>query len=161
MNHADVKFSQTIRKAKPDDIDGIFKIEQRCFEGPNAYSRRQLEYLALKANSTCLVETQGETLRGFIIVTYRNGGHTANIETIDVEPAYQKKGVGIRLLTAAENDMKNHGMATSQLEVSEGNAAALRLYQKAGYVFKEKLSNYYHYEDNGTRDAVRLIKSLQ
>lgn len=113
-----------------------------------------------KAHSTCLVETQGNTIQGFVIVTYRKGSKTGSIETIDVDPKHQKIGVGYRLLEAAETDMKQKGMTHAQLEVSEGNTAALRLYQKAGYAVKERIRNYYHYDHNGTKDAVRMIKAL-
>ena len=161
MNSANEKFSETIRKVRSGDINSISMIEQRCFEGPSAYSRRRLEYLALKAHSTCLVETQGDTIMGFIIVIYRKGSHIGNVETIDVDPKHQHKGVGTSLLAMAEKDMKEHGVVTSKLEVSEGNVSALNLYRKAGYQFKEALKNYYKYENHGTLDAVRLIKTLQ
>ena len=153
--------SANIRKVKPEDIRCISLMEQKCFSGSTAYSRRQIRYLALKANSTCLVETQGNIVRGFIIVLYRRGSKAAGIETIDVDPAFQKKGIGLRLLSAAEHDMKNHCVTRSRLEVSEGNKAAVGLYKKMGYIFQKRLPNYYKYEHNGTRNAIRLFKILQ
>ena len=74
---------------------------------------------------------------------------------------YQNEGIGAKLLEAAETDMKQKYMKYAQLEVSEGNSVALKLYQKAGYVFKENLRNYYRYDHNGTRNAVRMVKLLQ
>jgi [ribosomal protein S18]-alanine N-acetyltransferase len=161
MNSANTEVPQNIRKAKLNDIDSIFKIEQKCFEGLTAYSRRHLKYLALKANSTCLVEIQGENLRGFIIVDCREGSLVGSIETIDVDPEYQNQGIGTKLLAAAEEEMRQQGITTSQLEVSEKNAFAIKLYKKAGYKLKERLREYYLYNHNGTRDALRLIKPLQ
>ena len=40
----------------------------------------------------------------FIIILYRKGTRVAGIETINVDPAYRKQGVGLRLLNAAEED---------------------------------------------------------
>ena len=148
-----------IRKATAQDIDAIAQMEQRCFAGPMAYSKSHLRYLVLKAHSTCLVETQAGNLRGFIIVTYRRGSRVGSIETIDVDPEQQKMGIGAKLLAAAEEDMKKRGMAVSQLEVSVGNRAALKLYEKAGYVFKEELVGFYRFEHNGSFDAVRMVKT--
>lgn len=143
------------------DLDVISDIENKCFSGPTAYTKHYLEYLLLNKGNTCLIESQGSTVRGFIMVTHRKGSKIGHIETIDVDPAYQNKGTGMRLLQAAEADMKKHRITISQLEVSEGNAVALKLYQNAGYTFKERLKGYYLYNHNGTRDALRLVKSLQ
>ena len=56
--------------------------------------------------------------------------------------------------------MKRRGMSWSQLEVSEGNEVALKVYKNAGYTFKERLESYYKFEHNGTRNAIRMIKTL-
>jgi ribosomal protein S18 acetylase RimI-like enzyme len=68
--------------------------------------------------------------------------------------------VGISLLAAAEEDMKQRGMKFAQLEVSEGNEPAINLYQKAGYTIKQRLVGFYRFAHNGTCDAVRMVKPL-
>ena len=146
--------------ANADEIDAIFEIEQKCFPGKVGYSKRQIEHLILNANSDCLVEKQDGVIRAFLIVTYRQGSLTCNIETIDVDPAFKNRGIGLKLLKAAEIDMKQRGMRWSQLEVSEGNEAALKLYKKAGYTFKERIEGYYKFEHNGTRNAIRMVKTI-
>jgi ribosomal-protein-alanine N-acetyltransferase len=146
--------------ANADEIDAIFEIEQKCFPGKVGYSKRQIEHLILNANSDCLVEKIGGIIRAFLIVTYRKGNFTCNIETIDVDPAFKNRGIGLKLLKAAEIDMKRRGMRWSQLEVSEGNEAALKVYRNAGYTFKERLEGYYKFEHNGTRNAIRMVKVL-
>jgi ribosomal protein S18 acetylase RimI-like enzyme len=154
------KQSTGIRHANANDIDAITEIEKKCFPGPIAYSKRQLAYLALKAHSTCLIESQDGTVRGFIIVTYRKNSLVGSIETIGVDPTFQNQGAGLKLLTAAENDMKQQGMKLAKLEVPHGNTPAINLYQKAGYKLKETLRRYYRYKHSGTRDAIRMLKSL-
>ena len=146
--------------ANANEIEDIFRIEKKCFPGNVAYSRRLLEYLILSANSDCLVEKENGVIRAFLIVTYRQKSLTCNIETIDVDPAFKNRGIGFKLLKAAETDMKRRGMRWSQLEVSEGNEAALSIYKNAGYTFKERLEGYYKFEHNGTRNAIRMIKAL-
>ncbi len=154
------KNRRLIRLAKIDDIEAIYQIEKASFPGLTAYSKRQLAHLILKANSSTLVETENGTLHGFIIITYRKRSQIGNVETIDVDPHFQRQGVGRRLLVAAENDMKEHGKKISQLEVSEGNHAAIKLYQKAGYTIKHRIAGYYRFEHNGSHDAIRMIKPL-
>jgi len=149
-----------IYTANANEIDTIVEIEQKCFPGKVGYSKRQLEHLILNANSDCLVEKQDGVIRAFLIVTYNQRSLTCNIETIDVDPAFKNRGIGLKLLKAAEIDMKRRGMRWSQLEVSEGNDAALKVYNKAGYTFKERLEGYYKFEHNGTRNAIRMIRTL-
>ena len=154
------RFPSGIHIANANDIEAIFEIEQKCFPGKVGYSKRQIEHLILNAKSDCLVEKQDSIIRAFLIVTYRQGHLTSGIETIDVDPAFKNKGIGLKLLEAAEIEMKRRGMRWSQLEVSEGNEAALKLYTKAGYKFKERIEGYYRFEHNGTRNAIRMVKAL-
>lgn len=149
-----------IREADENDIEAIVEIEKRSFPGLTAYSRRQLEYLILKANSTSLVETEDSTIRGFMIITYRKGCRIGSLETIAVDPLFRQQGISRRLLLAAEEDMKKRGMKFAQLEVSERNKPAINLYRKAGYVVKLRLVGFYQFEHSGTRDAVRMVKTL-
>jgi len=146
--------------ANADEIDAIVEIEKKCFPGKVAYSKCKLEYLILNVNSDCLVEKEDGVIRAFLIVTYRQRSLTCNIETIDVDPSFKNRGIGLKLLKAAEVEMKRRGMRWSQLEVSEGNEVALKVYKNAGYVFKERLEGYYKFEHNGTRNAIRMVKAL-
>jgi ribosomal protein S18 acetylase RimI-like enzyme len=154
------KDTPQIRRANANDVEAISQIEKQCFEGLTAYRKHHIAYLVLKANSTTLVESENDTLRGFIIVLYKKGHRIGYIETIDVDPRFRKQGVGPRLLVAAEGNMKERGVKFSQLEVSEGNEAAINMYRKAGYTFKQKLVGFYQFEHNGTCNAIRMIKPL-
>jgi ribosomal protein S18 acetylase RimI-like enzyme len=154
------EFPPTIRRARVEDIDAIEAIEKRCFHGQIAYSKRQLSYLCFYSNNSCLLDTKENTIRGFIIITYRQDTAVAGIETVDVDPNFKKQGIGLKLLVAADIDMKQHGTKTAQLEVSEGNRAAIRLYEKAGYIETERIKDYYKYDHEGTRNAIRMVKAL-
>ena len=146
--------------ANADEIEAIVEIEKKCFPGKVAYSRRQLEHLIFNVNSDCLVEKENGVIRAFLIVSYHQRSLTCDIETIDVDPAFKNRGIGLKLLKAAETEMKQRGMHWSQLEVSEGNEAALKLYKNAGYTFKKRLEGYYEFEHNGTRNAIKMVKQL-
>jgi len=146
--------------ANADEINAIVEIEKKCFPRKVAYSKRQLEYLILNPNSDCLIEKEDGVIRAFLIVTYRQRSSTCNIETIDVDPSFKNRGIGLKLLKAAEVEMKRRGMRWSQLEVSEGNEVALKVYKNAGYTFKERLEGYYKFKHNGTRNAIRMVKEL-
>jgi len=154
------RFPSGIQLANANEIDAIFEIEQKCFPGKLGYSKRHLRHVILNSNSDCFVEKRNGDIRAFLIVTYRQGSSTCNIETIDVDPAFKNKGIGLKLLKAAEIEMKRRDMRWSKLEVSEGNEVALKLYRKSGYTFKERIEGYYKFEHNGTHNAIRMIKTL-
>jgi len=150
-----------IRNAYIDDLEHIITIEQQCFKSDHAYSPQQLKYLITKANNLTLVETKENTIRGFIIILLRKGTHIAGLETIDVAPLFQKQGIALQLLTAAEEELKQKNINTIRLEVSVTNHQAIHLYQKQGYTKTKILKNYYQYTHDGSKDAFRMIKKLQ
>jgi len=150
-----------IRFATIDDFERIVELEHLCFPREHAYSRRQLRYLLTKANSTVLVETMDALMRGFLIMLYRRGTTVAGIETINVDPTYRKKGIGLRLLSAAEEHLRKKGIHKIRLEVAITNTAAIMLYEHAGFQQTMMLKKYYHFNHQGSRDAYRMIKVLR
>ena len=153
-------YPQGIDIAKLTEIDSLFSIEKKCFPGEVGYSKAQLKRLILNKYSLCLVEKKDERIRAFLIVTFDLKLLIGHIETIDVDPNFQNRGIGLKLLEAAEMNMKSMGIKQSQLEVSEGNNSAIELYRKAGYCIKEKINNYYRFKHHNTRNALRMIKAL-
>jgi len=149
-----------IRTATPDDFERIVALENICFPKELSYTRRQLRYLLMRANSNVLIEKTGTTLRGFIIILYRRGTKVAGVETINVDPVYRKKGIGHRLLTAAEERIRKKGIHKIRLEVAITNQAAIKLYEHAGFQKTMLLKKYYHYDHDGSRDAYRMVKEL-
>lgn len=149
-----------IRTAILKDFERIVELEKLCFPKEHAYSRRQLKYLLTKANSTVLVESNEGVIRGFLIILYRNGTTVAGIETINVDPSNRHKGIGQRLLAAAEEHLRKKGIRKVRLEVAITNKAALSLYEHAGFHKKMLLRHYYYFDHEGTRDAYRMVKEL-
>ncbi|NHJ85366.1 MAG: GNAT family N-acetyltransferase [Asgard group archaeon] len=154
------EYPSGIYLAKVTEINSIYTIEKKCFPSRVAYSKSQLKRLILDDNSTCLVEKNDEIIRAFIIIAYDFDSLIGHIETIDVDPDYQKRGIGLKLLKSAEIDMKLKGIGWSQLEVSEGNSSAIELYRKSGYKVKERIAYYYIFKHYNTRAALRMIKTL-
>ena len=155
-----MQYTTRIRIAIPDDFERIVELENLCFPKKHAYTRRQLHYFFIKANSIVLVETTGALVRGFLIILYRRGTTVAGIETINVDPTHRKKGIGLRLLSVAEEHLRKKGIHKIRLEVSTANNAAIKLYEHAGFQKIMLLKKYYHYNHEGSRDAYRMVKEL-
>jgi ribosomal protein S18 acetylase RimI-like enzyme len=56
-----------------------------------------------------------------------------------VEPSHRCRGIGSRLLAAAEDEARRRGLPYMGLMVTEDNAAARALYERAGYLTERRL----------------------
>lgn len=149
-----------VRTATIKDFERIVELESLCFPKEHAYSRRQLRYLLMKANSMVLVEVENRLIQGFLIVLYRKGTTVAGLETINVDPLLRNKGIGMRLLTSAEQHLRKKGIRKIRLEVAITNQAAIKLYEHAGFQKTQLLRHYYYYDHESSRDAYRMVKEL-
>jgi len=149
-----------IRKVVPNDLDEIIEIENKCFDNYLAYTPKQLKYLITKANSDCLIEALQGKPRGFIIVLLKRNSDLAGIETLNVDPLHRGKGIGKKLLKAAEDEMILKGVNKIRLEVSTNNQCAINLYEKSGFRKTTFLKDYYRHKHYGSYDAFRFVKLL-
>jgi ribosomal protein S18 acetylase RimI-like enzyme len=63
-----------------------------------------------------------------------SGRHVLQINGIAVDPAFQRRGVGQALLDAAAAEARSRGARRLTLRVLTHNEAALRLYERCGFV---------------------------
>jgi ribosomal-protein-alanine acetyltransferase len=137
-------------------VDRLYEIEKQCFV-QEAFTKQQIIYLLGDCNSIALVARLHGEVVGFAIARvdiHRNTAH-GHIITVDVAPAYRGKGIARKLLSEIEIMLRAKGVPECCLEVREGNVAALRLYQRLGYVKVSKLKMYY-----GNINGLYLKKTL-
>ncbi len=94
---------------------------------------------------------------GFIL--YRCAADECEIITLCVRPKNRRQGTARRLLYALEDVLVACGVTSVFLEVVEGNASALKLYEQSGYVQIGRRKNYYRNEA-GRRDALLYRRAL-
>jgi len=133
-----------IEDASTRHLIRLHEIETECFE-KEAFTRQEIAYLLTDYNSVGLVAKINGTIIGFIIgrMYAAKKSLMGHILTIDVSPAHRREGIAQRLLQEIEKIFKDKGVKECHLEVREDNVAALKLYQKLGYVKVETLKNYY------------------
>lgn len=90
------------------------------------------------------------------MVLARVAGDEAEILTLAVAPAEQRRGVGGRLLRAAMAEAATRGAVSMVLEVAERNMAGRGLYAGAGFVGVGRRRGYY----GGGEDALVLRAGL-
>lgn len=125
-------------------LDKLYEIEAQCFN-QEAFTKRQIAYLLKDYNTIGLVAKANSDIAGFIIsqVEIENDTLYGHIITINVAPAYRRKGIASKMLKETEEILKEKGITECHLEVREDNSAALKLYQSSGYQKIGRLEKYY------------------
>jgi ribosomal-protein-alanine N-acetyltransferase len=84
----------------------------------------------------------------------------AEVLTLAVAPAHQRRGAARALLTAALDLAAAAGSETAFLEVAADNAGAIALYGAAGFEPAGRRAGYYARQDGATADALVLRRTL-
>lgn len=144
----------TLRPARPEDREKLWALDQACFDAQVAYTRDELEaYLDAPGAFALVLETEPGSPAAFVLASVGRRGQ-GHIVTLDVLPAFRRRGWGRRLLLAAEQRLRAAGCHQVRLEAAVNNAAALALYGRLGYRVRRVLRGYYH----GGLDALSLAK---
>ena len=132
-----------IRRARPEDVPVLvgllrllFSIE-KDFVFDAAKQERALRLLLGRTEAAVFAaEIDGEAVgmcTGQLLISTAQGGPSALIEDVAVLPAQQGKGIGRRLVAAAEAWAVSQGASRVQLLADRNNAPALAFYQKTGF----------------------------
>lgn len=141
-----------IKKARVEDLDGVYEIENQSFPFPWKKEIFEDEFKTSISN-IYLAKSQQEIL-GFIIFWIVRG--EMHILNIAVHPDQRKNGIGKKLIEFSEKFAKERGVKYCLLEVRESNKTAQKFYEKFSYEFLYKRAKYY--EDG--EDAIVLQKTL-
>ena len=138
-----------IRRAVASDLDALEQLEDSTFT-VDALSRRSLRYyIGTRTASFLVLDREGEVL-GDAIVAFRRGSSVARLYSLAVAPGFGGHGFGRQLLVASETAARERGSTVLRLEVRRDNAAAKRLYERAGYRLFGSYEDYY--EDGARAD---------
>ncbi|CAG0934338.1 diamine N-acetyltransferase [Thermoflexales bacterium] len=150
---ADVLASIEVVRATWRDVGALVKLDRRCFKPIDAYAWYEFLGLCLWPGVLALKALSEGRLVGFIAGDPRKqDGHTI-IVTLAVDPKYQRRGIGERLLREVE---ARSTLPRLQLMVRKSNLPALHLYRKLNYAIVETWPHYY--EDG--EDAYVMEKTL-
>ncbi len=81
----------------------------------------------------------------------------ASLYTLTVSPAARRTGAASALLAHSLDQLRGEGAETAYLEVRASNAAAIALYEKAGFVADGRRPRFYQHP---TEDAVLMHRAL-
>lgn len=154
-NRLESKAGARVRAATLADLEDLVRLENDAFWG-DRLSRRQFRYLIARARGRTLVAEKGGELTGYVTVLFSRAIANARIYSIAVAARHRGKGIGDRLLSAAEDAAVANGCVSMRLEVRADNKNAIRLYRSRGYRPIDTVTDYY--EDH--ERALRLEKPL-
>jgi [ribosomal protein S18]-alanine N-acetyltransferase len=142
-----------VRVAEAADVVGVVALERAIVEAPHW---AEAEYAAMVradravdgAVRRCffVAETEAEgRLLGFAVgkVIGSNAGAVAELESVAVEAAARRCGVGRALCVAVSDWCREQGVAALELEVRAGSAGAIALYAGLGFVVAGRRAGYY------------------
>lgn len=131
-----------IRLAKQEDIPALLGLLRLLFSIEKDFvfdavkQERGLRLLLSRAEAAVFAaEQDGKVIgmcTGQLLISTAQGGPSALVEDVAVQPAHQGKGIGRRLVAAAEAWAGSHGASRMQLLADRNNAPALAFYQKIG-----------------------------
>ena len=146
-----------IREATFEDLEKVLHIERASYPSPWT-----LNFFRLMMNMSpglFLVATENGDVVGYTVgeVEFRGRrGKAGHVMNIAVAEAHRERGIGTGLLDELERRFYEKGARVSYLEVRESNTVAQRLYRERGYVFLNRVENYY-----GDEDGYVMVKKFE
>ena len=134
-----------IESATWRDLKALDGLEKTCF-GEDAWPLLELLGVLAFPGVVRLKATVDGAMVGFISGDPRRDQKTGWILTLCVLPDWRRRGIAEALLSGCEQKMS---MPMVKLTVRRGNAPAIRLYKKLGYIQIDIWSRYYHNGEDG------------
>jgi [ribosomal protein S18]-alanine N-acetyltransferase len=145
-----------IRPMHEEDLPRVMALENRVYPFPWTLGIFQD---CLRVGYCCWVLTLDERIVGYgVMSVVIDESHILNI---CIDPDWQCRGLGRKLLMRLLKVARQHGADTVFLEVRVSNRAAQSLYRKSGFVEVGQRRNYYPAENDTREDALLLTLELE
>lgn len=132
-------------------IPALAEIERLCFSTP--WLPRMLEEELHNPAAVFRVALAGQTPVGYAGMTSVCG--EGYLDNVAVHPACRRRGVASALLGCLDRYARAHGFSLLTLEVRVSNAAAIRVYERAGFARRGVRPGFY---DRPREDAAIMTK---
>ncbi len=149
-----------VRRAVVGDVAGVLRVERESRNAPHWDEARYREIVqgseveALRR--VLLVAAEGELVVGFVVGTVVLD--EAELESVAVDEAYRRLGVGSALSEALFEWAASLGASVMRLEVRAENVAAQTMYERLGFRPCGLRRGYYV---DPVDDAVLMMKGLR
>ena len=140
------------------DVDACWELDQRCFEGSEAYDRRTISDLLSSPETVCFKTiSPDDGIVGFAIgvVEPEFRGH---VVVLGVSPDVRRRGVATTLMRHLEDAFRSHDVHLMHLEVRTTNDGARALYEGLGFRVAGRRLGYYTNGDDGFLMVKTVLK---
>jgi [ribosomal protein S18]-alanine N-acetyltransferase len=134
--------------------DALARLHALCFDTPPPWSAEDFAGFATDPLVFLLVEGDAGFLLG------RAVAGEAELLTLAVAPMARRRGLGRKLVTRFLYQARLRGAERTFLEVSARNAAAMALYESAGFVRVGQRRGYYQTPGGERIDALLMAREL-
>ncbi len=122
----------------PSDFDVIYNIEKRAY--PIPWSEKTMTSMVGGKEYKIKITYYDKVVAYVFIMVVLD---EATVLNITVDPNYQSKGLGRKLLQYVKTELGKKGIVSIFLEVRESNRNALALYETEGFHEIDIRKNYY------------------
>lgn len=146
----------SVHPLKSNQLDELLRLNIRCFRNGENYTKHTFAYLLDDARTLAYkADAASGEMIGFAFLMLNENG-AAHLTTLGVAPEHRRRGVADNLLQHLERSLRAKGIDTVHLEVRVTNAAAQKLYKRAGYTVVQRIASYY----NNGEDCLLMMKSV-
>lgn len=128
-----------LREMLTEDLPQVMEIERDLFSVPWT-QEGFFTFLVRDDTMFLVVEEKGEILGYCGLILVLDEGDITNVA---VRRERQKEGIGAFLMQSLIRLAAERGIVTIHLEVRQGNAGAIRLYERTGFVRDGMRKRYY------------------
>lgn len=145
----------TVRLKDASDDEFVAALASEAFSEYSDGAARYTIATTYAAGSRAFVAVRGTRRVGLVVLQPMSGVH-ACIVAIAVEPSERGRGVGYRLMSAAERFALRAGFRRLTLFTAQDNVAALDLFFRRGFTITRRIARFY----GPGQDACELEKRL-
>ena len=147
--------ARRIDDVREEQLEQIEEIEKACFSLPWTIEQLKSQLKDSQHEFIASLDDEGRVL-GYVGMMYvLDEGYISNVA---VAPEARRQGIGRTLIEELMARAKDLDLAFVTLEVRCGNAAAIALYEKQGFVPVGRGKNYY---DFPREDAILMTHFLK
>jgi len=111
-----------LRVAGPDDLSALYRFEVLCFR-EHRFRRDHIDWILRHERALTLVEDGPEGVTAAMMLLFE--GSVCRVLSVAVAPEHRRRGIGTRMMRAAETTCQERGLSAIRLEVSTSNLAAI------------------------------------
>ncbi len=132
-----------------ENLDSLFALDAKIakanpFYLPPGTTKKFLDFLTVEHKSEIWTSRDAHgRLVGYISIVDKPSEDVMEILALGIDPDFQKKGYGKRMVNFAERRAIRNGRRKIMLVANEKNASAIRFYERLGYAAIKKMPDYY------------------